>query len=675
MLTLWMVMACGAGTEDEAAARRLDRDRDGVLEALDCDDEDADVGAPYGWHADYDGDGHGDPEVVTEGCRRPELHVVGADDCDDANNRIHPGAVEYCDGIDNDCDGAVDDGGDRPYYLDLDGDGYGDPATVLAACAPPVGYTDNADDCDDADPELRPGAVEICDGLDNNCDGHLGVDESDDDGDGWRGCEGDCDDAPGGEAVSPGTSEICGDGVDNDCDAVVDEGIDADADGWASCSDCQDDRPSVHPGAAEICGDGLDNDCDGGGGACDGLHGERDIADGARVYLGEQSGGALGASAAIVEGWVVLGEPWLDESGEDSGAVHLYPAGELDGDVTLFGEGRDERLGTALAAGDLDGDGVRELLIGAPTDGDDGAVWLVGLDAVSSGAVGQAGVALTGETGGEAGGAIAIPGDMSGDGRTDALIGGTGGAWVVAGPVVGGALRDSAARLLGDGDAGSAVAGGDLDGDGVMDAVVGAPGAGEVGIFQGPLSGSLSWRAAAVLRSDIEGEGFGVALAVGDLDGDGYADLAVGGAELNGLGDQSGAVHWYTGGAGALAAAGVMIGESPRDNAGYRLAAGDLSGDGVDDLLVGAPGADRGEHADVGAVYAVVLPATGRWSLGDAALRVRGEGDYDAAGSGLAVPGDVDGDGSNELLIGAPRSDAGDYAAGAAWLITGGIGL
>ena len=157
-------------------------------------------------------------------------------DCDDLDPDVNPGAPEVCNGIDDDCSGLIDDPGDG------DGDGYD-------ACL----------DCDDTDPFIYPGAAEAHDGVDNDCSG-LADEPWDQDGDGWSEAMGDCDDADGDNA--PDIPEFCDD-QDNDCDGEVDEGFDEDGDGYTTCGgDCDDSDPSIHPGAEEIC-DGADSDCDG----------------------------------------------------------------------------------------------------------------------------------------------------------------------------------------------------------------------------------------------------------------------------------------------------------------------------------------------------------------------------------------------------------------------------
>ena len=118
---------------------------------------------------------------------------------------------------------SIDDNtGVVTFYRDADGDGYGNSSgPTLQSCSAPEGYVNNNDDCDDGNAAIHPGAPEICDGKDNNCDGL--VDEGfDTDGDGYTVCEGDCNDNDA--SVYPGATEVC-DNKDNNCNGQIDEGV------------------------------------------------------------------------------------------------------------------------------------------------------------------------------------------------------------------------------------------------------------------------------------------------------------------------------------------------------------------------------------------------------------------------------------------------------------------
>ena len=255
-----------------------------ALEVCDGIDNDCDLAIDEGvqttFYADTDGDGFGDATNTTLACTAPVGFVSNDDDCDDTNAAINPGALEICDGIDNDCDLAIDEGVQTTFFADTDSDGFGDAANTTLACTAPVGFVSNDDDCDDTNAAINPLAIEICDGVDNDCD--LSIDEGfDTDGDGFTSCNGDCNDTN--NTVFPGAPELC-DNLDNDCDLAIDEGVqtifyaDTDGDGFGDATnttlactapvgfvsnddDCDDTNSAINPGALEIC-DGIDNDCD-----------------------------------------------------------------------------------------------------------------------------------------------------------------------------------------------------------------------------------------------------------------------------------------------------------------------------------------------------------------------------------------------------------------------------
>jgi hypothetical protein len=252
----------------------------------DCDgyiDEDVQLT----FYADTDSDGYGDLASTTLACTPPSGFVSNHDDCDDTNPFVHPGAIEICNTLDDDCDGVIDDGVQFTFYADLDGDEYGDMGSSILACTAPSGFIDNALDCNDQDVDIHPGAPEICNLIDDDCDGN--VDEgvqltfyTDADSDGYGNAalttlacmapsgyvsnDEDCNDSDSSiHPSAPESSNL----VDDDCDGEIDEGVqteyfaDTDGDGYGPCTgDCNDLNASIHPGAPELCNN-LDDDCDG----------------------------------------------------------------------------------------------------------------------------------------------------------------------------------------------------------------------------------------------------------------------------------------------------------------------------------------------------------------------------------------------------------------------------
>ncbi|MEC7983585.1 MAG: putative metal-binding motif-containing protein, partial [Myxococcota bacterium] len=304
-------------------------------------DGDIDEGVTSLFYADADDDNYGDPDNTIEACEPTFGYVSNRDDCDDIDSEVNPNALESCDGIDNDCDGDIDEDGSYDgtvWYADGDEDTYGDPDNTLVACNQPTGYVANSDDCNDNNNFFYPGAPESCSGFDENCNGE--VDEegavnattwyADDDGDGYGDANDtttacnqptgyltdstDCND--GDDDAYPGATEYC-DGEDNDCDGDIDESDAADSQTWytdddgdgygdlsastQSCEapdsgvlnsdDCDDTSNVINPEADEIC-DGEDNDCDG---ATD----EADAIDESTWYE-DSDGDGFGAASTLV---------------------------------------------------------------------------------------------------------------------------------------------------------------------------------------------------------------------------------------------------------------------------------------------------------------------------------------------------------------------------------------
>jgi hypothetical protein len=294
---------------DGPGALGEDRDADRVVGAYDCDDRNATVfpgaaeicdgldndcdgvvdgpvpvAAPT-WFADDDGDDFGRAGTEVVACVAPARHTDGAGDCDDADPDVNPDADERCNGVDDDCDRAVD-GADSVdllvWYADADEDGRGATSPSIAACEPPgPGFVLTPGDCGDDDPTVGPGQPEACDALDRDCDGDpfgpAATDAvpwfPDTDGDGWGdagaspvvacappegfGAAGDCDD--GDAAVRPLAPETC-DGPDANCDGFSGP-TDNDGDGFPACEDCDDGDDRRFPGAPEVWYDGEVRDC------------------------------------------------------------------------------------------------------------------------------------------------------------------------------------------------------------------------------------------------------------------------------------------------------------------------------------------------------------------------------------------------------------------------------
>ncbi len=264
---------------------------DGPTELLDVET------TPW-WYRDADADGYGDADFGFQGCNQPANSADNLEDCDDLDPDRHPGVGETCDGVDNDCDGYQDESDPdldpaemTTWYADTDLDGVGDPNTTVSACTQPWFYVSNNLDCDDMEPLLGLPDAWL---LDNDGDGFGAGPPSVDScvapyPDYVLAAYGvDCNDAN--VAQYPGGNEVCN-LIDDDCDGKIDDAdldidpdnlidwhTDADLDGFgdplsilSACkkpagtvlddTDCNDLDNDIHPDATEVC-NGADDDCD-----------------------------------------------------------------------------------------------------------------------------------------------------------------------------------------------------------------------------------------------------------------------------------------------------------------------------------------------------------------------------------------------------------------------------
>ena len=584
-----------------------------VTNDADCDDTDSAINPQTIWFYDGDGDGYGDPDTTYVSCEEPEGYCSDGTDCVDLDAATYPDADEVCDGIDNDCDSSIDEEPIDPevFFADSDSDGYGDADSTIEACTAPAGFVALSGDCDDTTDTVAPDLEEVCgDGLDNNCDdsindcalsGAFSLDDADGVlwGESRRDAAGLAMDAQG-DLTGDGVTDLviaapyADDGAEDGGSVYLVSGLitgqstlsiaTARIDGAAS-----DDRLGVVAASSDVDGDGFSD-----------------------LFLG----------ASMVDGG--LGRTYLI-SGPVTGAVSVSSAlGTVDG------TSNDDRLGTALAApGDTNGDGLADLLLGAygdDTSGNSaGAVFLALGPVTGERSLTDSHASFYGEaTADRAGVTVSAAGDVDGDGLADLLIGAdrsgpgnAGAAYVVLGGASGSmSLADADWILRGefdDEEAGSGLStAGDVDGDGLADLLIG--GGGTPGVVWLVSGAGLGSDTLADAQARIDGsitktvaDGLGSALTgAGDVDGDGQADLLIGGETSSGTGAAWLFYGPVSGGLTTSSADVTWTGSSSGDLAGYRLAApGDINGDGLSDLLIAAPYSDSSD-TNAGTIYFIL---------------------------------------------------------------------
>lgn len=550
---------------DAQLEQRLDQDADGVSVEVDCDDHDPDVGSEATVYLDRDGDGFGDPDQSQLGCSTDDLWVPAAGDCDDADEVINPLAVEVCDEVDDDCDGETQ------------------PCAGELADAPLVLYG-------------RPGA--------------------------------------GAGSTFATEGDLTGDGS-----------VDLIVGAW------QDDENGAESGAVYVVSGPLAS---------------RTTSLPAAAYAvlrGEQdSGMALGARVAASgdvdgDGYadLAVGAHKLDITRDDQGGVWLVNGPISAGDAELgvsvgsswYSERSYDRTGWDLTLQDLDGDLASELIIG-----------VYGYDIKD-----EDGTMITADVGR----VYVVPGggeDYSGSHS----------------------LAESGHVYL-EGDAENLSLGSlvhplpDLDGDGVSELALGCPDDGQLGAAAGAVyllfgvpesSATISDVAMVILgREAGAGAGMGVG-AAGDADGDGDDDLWIGESGADDNGADAGAVVLAQGPFGPSQAALILddsavrvLGTEEGDQVGADVAGGvDLNGDEAPDLIVGAVGTDSA-LGEVGSAWIAYGPLQGTAEYGDSGQLWWGATDHGNAGRPVRLSVALSSDDSPWLLIGAPGDDLGGDGAGA----------
>ena len=519
---LLLLLACSS---DKDVATPTDDTGDPVTDDSARVDDSAEDTGPF----DEDGDGY-----------------LAKDDCDDQNIGIHPDANEFCDGVDQDCDEVIDEGAIDAtiFYPDADEDGYGALENRVKVCADELeGHLSGGTgqwDCDDENPDVHPGADEVCgNGHDDDCDGLPA-----------EGCrlEGDVTAA---DCVIPGTpgahlsaADFNGDG---DLDLAIDTYVLAgpllgEMDVGASAA--------VLSEADSLLGADFDED-----GYADLLVGVTSDGDGAGglFHLPGPLTGSLTVTDANsriqgtdAEGFgsaLHWGEDLSDDGNED-----LLVAG--DESVRLFDRMRDNPetvevadalvtsggpggggFGAAIDAADMDGDGLADLVVAAPEFATDGAVWVLSghavWDEVQASDVGHHVEALSG-VGAFGSGGLGAGEDIDGDGNADLLVADSdNGAWLFLGPIDGWRSTDGADGRF-PGQASGAGLLSDLDLDGYDEVRLGRPDSSAAYVWYGPVSGvQTPADAQLTLHAENDGEGFGTVHDAADASNNGLGDVFV----------------------------------------------------------------------------------------------------------------------------------------------------
>lgn len=587
------------------------------------------------WFLDTDGDLYGDSTAIYTGCNPPAGYVNDGGDCDDNDSSQNPDADEYCNSEDDNCDGAIDENSAvdvNTWYQDLDGDLYGDPLTLVIACdAPDTTYVNQGDDCNDSSNSINPDVIEVCeDGIDNDCSN------------GDLSCQ----------------LELSLNGAD----ASMFGHFSYDFAGWSVSA------------KGDLDNDGFDD-----------------------IVIGAHGNDVYSNSSGMI--YVLSGNP--------SGILSL-PTSSV---ARLHGENIRDYAGYDVSIiPDINGDQNDDILIGAygfdkealPNDVPDvGIVYLVHGPVSGDISLETADAMFIGEEDEDyAGWAVSGGADVSGDGSADDVIigaynaddngrNGAGIVYLVHGPHSGEIdLTNADARLIGENNfdfAGYDVDFADLNADGFDDILIGAYGqdgggnaSGGAYVIQGPITGDLDIQFA---DGKFKGEGSfhfaGQSISsAGDFDGDGKDDLLIGATGEDSQATAAGSAYVVFGPAETIATDDLsgadvkFVGTNDFSYAGWSVSScADINGDLAWDLLIGAPEDDTSGQRS-GAVYVVFGPEYGTIGLQNTYAKWTGNGQDHSAGASVSC-GDINGDGLSDLLFGAPGETSSGTETGAAYMVLG----
>ena len=568
--------------------------------------------------------------------------ATSATDCNDLNASVHPGVAELCNGIDDDCNGLTDDNViNQSFYPDCDRDMYGIAATPVVACSPPAvapascatgAWATNTTDCNDTFASINPGASEVCNRIDDNCNGM--TDESlpllsyypDCDGDGYGsnsvaavvGCS------------APSTPPVCAVGVGawvtnhQDCNDGA-SSVSPPNGAYACPGMCGTDTNILACGlACSVCTAPIGGSptCAGGscgfvcnagyfvaGTQCGGENPPRPIAPLSTAVVTSQRPTLRWALGTLTDGARV-------EICQDRACTMLV--------TTINAPGTSARLATALPAG-LYFWRLRPML-GSAAGTSTSPTWQF--------TVGARSPAVDTSWG-------SYP-DVNGDGYSDMMVGySSAGVYVRFGMPIGATLSVYLPPPTGSMRFGSSVASaGDVNGDGYSDIVVGDKAVAKAYVFLGSATGPATTPATTL--TGIAATNFGGSVAsAGDVNADGYADVVIG---ADATSTNAGAVYVYLGGAMGLATTPARsLAGSATSLFGHSVAsAGDVNGDGFADLVLGAPGTNQ--------VFVYTGGATGIGAAAAATLSGTAATDY---GASVACAGDVNADGYADVVVGA----------------------